>query len=185
MALQLSDLFFWRNAVNRTGLPNIDGDELAALIAATIPGGGGNIGLGALLQVGVLSIPNASITPIDFTTGSVIFDDFGMFDIAQPTRLTIPSGENITRAVVYMNVQYGSNAVGFRKITDEFNGGSSPTGGIIQNMNAVSGSGSELNGVSMSRVVSAGDFYEANTVQTSGGNLSIVRCDFGVWVTKN
>jgi len=82
--MSLSDLFFWSKADNNTGLPNITGSELAALIAA--------VGAGFPQRARVTRSTNqtfnsGSADRIDFDT--VDFDTDKMWNAANPERLTI------------------------------------------------------------------------------------------------
>lgn len=87
--ITLADLFFWRGADNETGLPNITGTELAALISAQ--GAGPNAGASVgCRRAASFSVPvGFSGYIVDYDAGAV-FDDLGFFNGAAPTRLTIP-----------------------------------------------------------------------------------------------
>lgn len=186
MPLQLSDLFFWRGAVNRTGLLNITGDELAALIAATIPGGAGNIGKGALISAGTQTIPDASLEAIDFSINgpNIVYDDFGMFDIAEPTKLSIPSGEDISRVWTYCLVQWQNNLNGTRTQTIERNGFTAVTGGVFDVTPAASGGIPQTSYGAPVPVTPGTSFFRLQVAQSSGGNLGVSRVDFAVIVAQ-
>lgn len=123
--MNLSDLFFWTSADNNTGLENIRGDELAALIAATIPGANPNIGLGAQINRGAgQNISTGTPTTAIFT--SEIFDDLGFADLgANNDRLTIPvTDPQITRVMLTAEASWQNNASGTRGHAVSFNGSS-------------------------------------------------------------
>jgi hypothetical protein len=79
--MQLSDLFFWSDANNNTGLENIRGDELAALIGAATSGSGPFGGKGALVsRPGGTFIAHNVHTDVIFTPNQTQYDDLGFYD---------------------------------------------------------------------------------------------------------
>lgn len=91
--MNLSDLFFWSNADNNTGLENIRGDELAALIAAASGGPSAQVGQGAVVQRApseVITDGFPGVTVIWTGFPNPVYDDLGFFDGGDPTKLTIP-----------------------------------------------------------------------------------------------
>jgi hypothetical protein len=87
--VDLTDLFFWTGAKNRTGLDNIRGDELAALITAA--SGGANRGASVGVERPALfSVPTGFAGYIVEFSAAAEFDDLGFFDPADNTKLTIP-----------------------------------------------------------------------------------------------
>jgi hypothetical protein len=109
--MNLSDLWFGTDVVNRTGRKNIRGDELAALIAAS--GLGASPFTGASVsarRAGAFSVPDGfGGYDLQFDAGTD-FDDLGFFDAGQPTRLTIPDTDPaISRVLVIGNLVWSSS----------------------------------------------------------------------------
>ena len=78
--MQLSDLFFWTTADNNTGLKNITGDELAALISASSgPGPFGGKGA-SVLRAFTAAIPHNVHTEVIFSPATTVYDDLNFYD---------------------------------------------------------------------------------------------------------
>lgn len=79
--MNLSDLFFWTTADNNTGLENITGTELAALIGAATSGAGPFGGKGVLVSrpFGAV-IPHNVHTEVIFQPSQTQYDDLGFYD---------------------------------------------------------------------------------------------------------
>jgi hypothetical protein len=189
MSLNLSDLFFWRGAVNTTGLVNITGVELAALIAAQIPSGAGNIGKGALISCGVQSIADSSLEIIDWSINgpTITYDDFGMFDPAEPTKLSIPAGEDISRVWTYCLVQWQNVAIipaDKRTQTVDRNGATAFQGGIFDVTPASTGGIPQTSHGAPVIVTPGVSWFQLQVAQSSGAPLSISRADFAVIVAQ-
>lgn len=170
--MQLSDLFFWSDANNNTGLENIRGDELAALISAASGGPSAQVGKGCAVQRAP-SEPVADGFPgIDVTfTGfpNPFYDDLGFFDSGSPTLLTIPDVDPpIERVLITGNAVWsGSNSTNFQAQINH-NGGASFQGGI-QSVHAQGGTAiTQYQSVSSGPTeVEAGDTFTLRVFQFS------------------
>lgn len=189
--LQLSDLFFWRGAVNRTGLPNITGDELAALLSASGLGIG-NIGLGVLIKSALIfqTIPDSVETILNFDLAGgvdVIYDDLGFYDKnVDPTKLIIPAGEGITAVQVFQRVNFQANSTGSRALRGRVNGAIAGDGMIDYILAAIVGgsTGMSISGTSAAVKVADGDFFQSDVIQTSGISLLLGVAYFGLVVVR-
>ena len=186
MALQLSDLFFWRNAVNRTGLPNITGDELAALIAATIPPSVGSVGLGtSLILDGSINFPDGSVGVIDWSNAggpTIEYDELNMYDPGSPDRITIPAG--VSRVIQFLKCQWANNSTGRRGLFSGRSGSTQFPGAIQITENAVTGATHNMSATSGPITVTEGTFLRMRPLQTSGGALNISQVQMIVYLLR-
>jgi len=165
--MNLSDLFFWTGAFNRTGLENIRGDELAALL-----GPGANAGKGAEIAAFGPTIPTTGITPLDFSgSPTVNFDDLNFIQLGVDTaQFIIPA--NVARVQLWVDFEWNSSAVGLREIRSFKNGASI---GNVRFKQFPDASGSTVHGFFVSQVFEAveGDRFGFAVTQSSGGNLDV------------
>ena len=126
--MNLADLIFWTAANNETGLPNITGTELAALINA----GGANprVGQGVAIRQNGFQTFGVGASVVDFAQGGnafVDYDDLGFYTDSSPTEFTIPDVDPaITRVVVSATIVFIDSAVspptGSRSLNMRLNG---------------------------------------------------------------
>lgn len=177
--MQLSDLFFWTTADNNTGMKNITGDELAALINA---GGGGAspfIGMGA----NVRASSNQNI--VNGLQGTVVvfnienYDDLDFVDLgADNDRMTIPvTDPQITRISLSAFFRWNNTAggqTGVREMIFTKNGGggiSSPGFSTNRFVPPDTGATDALNTfTSQPQQCVAGDFFGVTAFQNSGND---------------
>jgi hypothetical protein len=153
-------------------------------------GGGGNAGLGALIrQTGGQNYSQNSLQPVDWSVNGgpqIEFDDFGMYNPAQPDRLSIPGGENITRVVQYLQIQWASNATGRRGLFSDRNQGSAFFGAITHTNNAVATGSHNDSSKSGPIIVTAGfSFLRMLVLQTTAGALQVAQAQMAVIVIRD
>jgi hypothetical protein len=137
---------------------------------------GGNISFrGALVtRTSAQSISNSTWTAIQYQ--SEVYDTSAIFDAGSPTRLTVPSG--VTKVVVKANTNWQGSASGQRQITIRKNGvsfGDSTSSAYQGQPNQGTGSAGSGNQNIASPVLSvtAGDYFECEVFQDSGGALNV------------
>jgi len=114
----------------------------------------------------------ASGTPYLIPFNSETYDDDGFHStVANVTRLTIPA-DGVSRVRLTANVEWASNATGYRQIAILKNGTSVLGGGSLR-QDALSSNGNIMNLCSGPIAVSPGDYFEIEATQTSGGSLII------------
>lgn len=114
------------------------------------------------------SIPNSAGTAISW--GDTIHDDEDLWDGANPTRLTVPTGFD-GRAYLSTNIQFAKNATGLRYAVIQKNGSNYKGGGY----SAVSAPDITMgiNAVSALVNVTEGDYFEVRVFQDSGGSVNV------------
>jgi len=126
---------------------------------------------GALIVLGTdQSISDSSATNISFTSAD--YDTLSFWSAGSPTRITIPSG--VSKVRLSAELQYAANATGARTFQINKNGSGVYNGRASVNGSAASTSTSGF-GMNCSTAVinvSAGDYFEVNTSQNSGGSLA-------------
>lgn len=117
-----------------------------------------------------LSLSNAVITPVPFTTE--VYDDVGIHDNAvNPERLTVPAG--YTRAKLRGRATFASSAVGERTINFSKNGAAFAGGGGETRYGNTSPTTVSLFIASPMVPVVAGDYFTMDVYQNSGGALTL------------
>jgi len=175
----LADLEFWTTADNNTGLKNITGTELAALMAASgsfvNPHAGKGAGVRRDTTISIVS--GFTIVP-DFD--ELFYDDLNFSDIggANPERLTIPDVDPpITRVQLTHYSNYGSQSqAGFREMRIAFNGSQSGNDeyATVNRVPNHPTPGSDFNYTYTGPPVNvvAGDFFNLRINQNSGVNMN-------------
>lgn len=137
---------------------------------------GGNISFrGALAtRTSAQSVSNSTWTAVQYQ--SEVYDTSGIFDAGSPTRMTVPSG--VTKVRVAANVNWQGSAAGQRQITIRKNGvsfGDSTSSAYQGQPNQGTGSAGSGNQNIVSPVLSvtAGDYFECEVFQDSGGALNV------------
>jgi hypothetical protein len=128
----------------------------------------------------------AAAQPIPNTTATVVtwgaeFYDTNTFHnlVTNPSRITIPAG--VTKVRLIANIQFISNAVGYRSVNIIKNGSATEPGKPNISQNAVNGTVTSLNISSPVLPVVEGDYFEVQVTQTSGDVLNIQNGDFRTW----
>lgn len=177
--MALKDLIFWTDANNNTGMPNITGEELAALLqSAQNPGA-------LVFAAAPQAIPDATPTTIN-TWDSIVYDDAGFFDTGAPDRFTIPVTDPvISRVQLYFQYSWQPNAAGFRQHFLEQNGVGGVRGGIAQAVPVVSAA-SPLSDTLYSLPLDCvpGDVFSMTVQQNTGGSIVVVLLGFGIKVAR-
>ena len=192
--MALIDLFFGTDFFNRLGRSNIRGDELAALIAATIPSGAGDAGKGAeMSKIGTLLVPNVG-TQIPVIFDVEFYDDLGFIDIpTDDDRITIPVTDPQISRVQFAAFCRWENLVGqltgYREMgfwKNNVNPSSGESGSLVRwNANDTIGATKDTMIVSMPQRVVAGDFFQLRVGQNSASNpLDILIQRFAVVVLR-
>lgn len=153
-------------------------------------GGGGNAGLGALIRIAApQNIPASGLGVVDWSIGGgpqIIFDDFGMYNPAQPDRLSIPGGQSITRVVQFLQIQWASDPTGRRGLFSDRNQGSAFAGAITHTNNAVAtGSHNDSSKSGPIEVTAGFSFLRMLVLQTTAGALSMGQAQMGVIVIRD
>ena len=153
-----------------TGATTLTGDAAAVNLSASGTLGGKLAFRGALAYLGAnQSINDSSITVISFTSES--YDTSAIHDNStNPSRLTVPAG--VTRVKLITQVEFAGNASGYRSIFIYKNGGSYQ--GEPQVVVAPQATANRIQAVSAALTVVAGDYFEVNVYQTSGGPLNAI-----------
>ena len=192
--MALIDLFFGTDFFNRIGRRNIRGDELAALIAATIPSGAGDVGKGAeMSKIGTFAVPNVG-TQIPLIFDTEFYDDLGFIDIpTDDDRIVIPvTSPQITRVQFSGFARWENLAgqiTGYREM-DVWKNGINPAafqgGSLVRwNANDVIGATKDTMIESMPQLVVPGDFFQLRVGQNSASNpLDILIARFAVKVLR-
>lgn len=115
------------------------------------------------------SFTTAVIAPITFSTA--VYDTSAIFNIANNTRLTVPTG--ITKVKIKANAQIASNATGIRALVIYKNGSSSYDGRAANVSMPLSTEATTMQVVSPVLNVVAGDYFEVFFKHTSGANLDV------------
>lgn len=133
-------------------------------------------GIGAVVGISgaTLSIPDSAQTNIPF--GVEIFDDGGLHDNAvSPSRFTIVVAGTY---LVYANISFAANAVGYREVHIRRGGVSTVA---LGSQNAVVGDPTYLRTSGIIKLT-PGEYVEAAVTQNSGGALNITSTTrFGIW----
>ena len=109
-------------------------------------------------------INSSTLTPLTFNT--VDQNTGGVFDVAQPTRLTAPVAGTY---VITASVSWSNSAAGFRELHIRLNGGTTNLA-LVSGGPTASNTAPEQN-VATTCHLSAGDYVEAVVWQTSGGSM--------------
>lgn len=188
--MELTDLIFWSRADNNTGLKNITGVELAALINAAATGANPNIGKGATIRNTAITTFNGLFGAFSFSTGvggggTVFYDDLGFFaGDSAPTRLTIPlTDPPITRVMCAATVRWQSGINIRRLLFAPSTGSGRGDQGVSDNSRDATGLGSfdwQLDSMVFDNTT--GDFFELFNFQNSGGNIIVDDVQFQITV---
>jgi hypothetical protein len=133
---------------------------------------------GALVTWATTQIINTgSEAALTFDTES--YDTDSIHDnVTNNTRMTVPSG--VTKVRLSMYAQFPTNSTGYRQIRIT-KGGSSFTGNPIIRVDASATSVISLTIASAVVTVTGGDYFEAEVLQNSGGNLTLTGGASGHW----
>lgn len=116
------------------------------------------------------SIPNNAGTKLSF--GGILYNDLLIWKIENPTRLTVPVG--VSKIKLLANIRWSANPTGFRQATFLKNGaGFIDRGFVVQNAVSTAGRNTRQTVVTATLNVVAGDYFEIEVQQDSGGALSI------------
>lgn len=171
--MNLNEMWFGVDVVNRTGRKNIRGDELAALIAAAAGGPSAQVGKGVAVQrAPALAVADGFPGQVEVTwTGfpNPFYDDLNFWSAGDPTKLTIPDVDPpIERVLLVGNAVWsGSNTTNFQSQIVH-TGAASDQGGI-QSTHAQGGTAiTQYESVSTGPIpVDAGDQFALRVFQFS------------------
>lgn len=184
--MQLSDLFFWSSADNNTGLENIRGDELAALISAANGGPSAQVGKGCRVQrAPTESVPDGFPGVVVTFTGfpNPFYDDLNFYD--GTTGLVIPDVDPpIQRVQLIGHEVWSGNAAGQYNMFILKNGGAIGDG--RQSVQRGTPNTQYLNATSGPLDVVPGDKFELLALQFSSpvGTRTMSFAMFTLLVTK-
>lgn len=148
-----------------------------------VAGGGGLIGSAANAQVnGLGSLATGAVVTVNFTSEN--YDDEDFWDIANPSRLTVPAG--VSKIQLFVALQWGLNSTGARRFWSRINGSGFGDPGHIVQMGSTVGSNTGLlqSAVSGAIPVVEGDFFETQVSHNAGSDQTLVEAQFGIVVLK-
>ena len=171
--------------INSLGAKTIKKEGSAALVVGDIPAGhagilryngtdlilvnpSGNRIAGALVYLSSQSIPNATVTAVNWTAES--YDTVACHDnVTNNTRLTVPAG--YTKARLTCAINFSANATGDREVQIYSSGSPRPLGTPYMRHAAANIVSLALSTAIMP--VTAGEYFECMVSQNSGGALSV------------
>ena len=115
------------------------------------------------------------------TFNRIVYDTAGFFDILCPTRIIVPSGAS--KVIMKAQIIFAGNPHGMRQLVIKKNfspGGGWYPGVPAQTMVANERTTTDVQVFTCPIPVVAGDFFELEAFQTSGGNLDIL-ASVGSW----
>lgn len=194
--MALSDLFFWSSADNETGLQNIRGDELAALLAASGLFPSTNIGLGAIAQGTTQPIGGfASEDAIHFN--QIVQDDLGFLNVSsgspRDTQFIVPDVDPPIQRVVFGGAfRYAPGGGGdYRSMNLRKNGNQQGSGIVFSQggfglapVSQDATLGNRFSATSGQTVVNVGDVFTMIGNQDSGGNIDVQLPSAWIWVIR-
>lgn len=135
-------------------------------------GGSGSSFRGAMVNLTANYNTAASATAYNVPWDNMIYDTNSFFDIANPTKLTVPAG--VTYVRISCGIIWAASATGYRTVTIRKN--ATGFAGQPQTINTVDATVSQATSVTTSApiAVSATDYFECRVTQTSGGALDVV-----------
>jgi hypothetical protein len=160
----------------QNGTLQYGGVEVATL--DDLSGAAGYSGCVAYKNVSSQSIGSASWTAVTFNAEA--FDDNGMHDNAtNNTRMTVQTG--ITRVRLKAKVLFAGSTSTSDRIRITKNGSTTYTGYTEEIIPVVTGLQTPLSVTSPVLSVSAGDYFEVEVYQDSGGSVSIQAGGYHTW----
>ncbi|NIT36981.1 MAG: hypothetical protein GTN49_10870 [candidate division Zixibacteria bacterium] len=188
--MNLTDLWFGTDVVNRTGRKNIRGDELAALLAASGFFASPQVGKGAVVRgPNAQSIPPTVDQTITFNT--VDYDDLGFFSATQPTRFTIPDVDPPINRVIFGGAhRFDSGGGGTRRMLNLRKNGNQqgnfifPAGAFQLSANSTGTQGNRGSASSGPTEVVAGDIFALTAEHDGAGSININFPAMWIWVVS-